>query len=146
MARRLLHIRDLHVRFDVYGGTLKVLNGVNLHLDEGEKVGLVGETGCETGIAPLGEDRSPLVVRTRSAQPLTGLVGEKCEGVLVRIGGGERVEDHVSSEIQEKVGRDALCVAEGEAEAEHRSRWKLDLTVLHVEIERRDVDRAGSAV
>ncbi|MBN2324326.1 MAG: ABC transporter ATP-binding protein [Spirochaetes bacterium] len=46
MARRLLHIRDLHVRFDVYGGTLKVLNGVNLHLDEGEKVGLVGETGC----------------------------------------------------------------------------------------------------
>jgi len=46
MAKRLLEIRDLHVRFDVYGGTLKVLNGVNLHLDEGEKVGLVGETGC----------------------------------------------------------------------------------------------------
>jgi peptide/nickel transport system ATP-binding protein len=43
---RLLDIRDLHVNFDVYGGTLKVLNGVNLYMDEGEKVGLVGETGC----------------------------------------------------------------------------------------------------
>lgn len=46
MAERLLDIRDLHVRFNVYGGTLKVLNGVNLFMYEGEKVGLVGETGC----------------------------------------------------------------------------------------------------
>lgn len=46
MAARLLEIRDLHVGFDVYGGTLKVLNGVNLAMEEGERVGLVGETGC----------------------------------------------------------------------------------------------------
>jgi len=46
MAEKLLDIRDLHVQFDVYGGTLKVLNGVNLCMEEGEKVGLVGETGC----------------------------------------------------------------------------------------------------
>jgi peptide/nickel transport system ATP-binding protein len=46
MAGRLLEIKDLHVSFDVYGGRLKVLNGVNLHMEEGEKVGLVGETGC----------------------------------------------------------------------------------------------------
>jgi len=46
MADRLLEIKDLHVSFKVYGGTLKVLNGVNLAMDEGEKVGLVGETGC----------------------------------------------------------------------------------------------------
>ncbi|MGQ9616009.1 MAG: ABC transporter ATP-binding protein [Spirochaetota bacterium] len=46
MAGRLLEIKDLQVSFDVYGGTLKVLNGVNLYMDEGEKVGLVGETGC----------------------------------------------------------------------------------------------------
>ena len=46
MAARLLEIKDLHVRFKVYGGVLKVLNGVNLTMEEGEKVGLVGETGC----------------------------------------------------------------------------------------------------
>lgn len=42
----MLEIADLHVGFRVYGGTLKVLNGVNLTMEEGEKVGLVGETGC----------------------------------------------------------------------------------------------------
>jgi peptide/nickel transport system ATP-binding protein len=42
----LLEIKDLHAYFDVYGGTLKVLHGVNLAVKEGEKIGLVGETGC----------------------------------------------------------------------------------------------------
>ncbi len=46
MATPLLDIKDLHVCFQVYGGTLKVLNSVNFTLWEGEKVGLVGETGC----------------------------------------------------------------------------------------------------
>lgn len=46
MAAKLLEIKDLYVGFDVYGGTLKVLNGVVLAMEEGEKVGLVGETGC----------------------------------------------------------------------------------------------------
>jgi peptide/nickel transport system ATP-binding protein len=42
----LLEIRDLHVHFKVYGGILQVLDGVNLVVHSGEKVGLVGETGC----------------------------------------------------------------------------------------------------
>ena len=46
MAASLLEIKDLQVGFKVYGGELKVLNGINLTMEEGEKVGLVGETGC----------------------------------------------------------------------------------------------------
>ncbi len=46
MAKPLLDIRDLHVWYRVYGGTLKVLNGVNFRVEMGERVGLVGETGC----------------------------------------------------------------------------------------------------
>lgn len=46
MANPLLDIRDLHVWYRVYGGTLKVLNGVNFSVEMGERVGLVGETGC----------------------------------------------------------------------------------------------------
>lgn len=42
----LLVIRDLHVEFAGYHGTAHVLNGVNLTVGRGEKVGLVGETGC----------------------------------------------------------------------------------------------------
>jgi peptide/nickel transport system ATP-binding protein len=45
-ASPLLNIQDLRVHFDVYGGTLKVLDGVKFIVHGGEKVGLVGETGC----------------------------------------------------------------------------------------------------
>src|SRR4030065_2005489 len=46
MKDALLDIRDLHVTYRVYGGELKVLNGVNFRVGFGEKVGLVVETGC----------------------------------------------------------------------------------------------------
>ncbi len=42
----LLEIKDLQVHFAVYGGRLKVLDGISLAVHSGEKVGLVGETGC----------------------------------------------------------------------------------------------------
>ena len=42
----LLDIKDLRVEFKVYGGILKVVDGVNFKVYQGEKVGLVGETGC----------------------------------------------------------------------------------------------------
>jgi peptide/nickel transport system ATP-binding protein len=42
----LLQVRNLHVQFRTFDGTLKVLNGVEMTIDEGEKVSLVGETGC----------------------------------------------------------------------------------------------------
>lgn len=42
----LLNIKNLHVNFKVYGGQLNVIEGVNLVVYPGEKVGLVGETGC----------------------------------------------------------------------------------------------------
>jgi peptide/nickel transport system ATP-binding protein len=46
MAEPLLAIRDLHVEFKVYEGRLRVLNGVELRVNKGERVGLVGEAGC----------------------------------------------------------------------------------------------------
>ncbi len=46
MSETLLDIKNLHVWFKVYGGVLKVLNGVNFNVKFGEKVGLVGEAGC----------------------------------------------------------------------------------------------------
>lgn len=42
----LLEIKNLYVWYKIYGGILKVLNGVNFRVNFGEKVGLVGETGC----------------------------------------------------------------------------------------------------
>jgi peptide/nickel transport system ATP-binding protein len=45
-GKPLLDIKNLHVEFSVYGGKLRVLDGVNFRMEAGEKVGLVGETGC----------------------------------------------------------------------------------------------------
>jgi len=43
----LLEVRDLHVWFDLPGDErLHAVQGVSLDLDEGERVGLVGESGC----------------------------------------------------------------------------------------------------
>lgn len=42
----LLEVIDLQVHFKVYEGKLRVLDGVRLVVNKGEKVGLVGESGC----------------------------------------------------------------------------------------------------
>ena len=46
MENILLNIKDLHVWYKVYGGYLKIINSVYLMVREGERVGLVGESGC----------------------------------------------------------------------------------------------------
>jgi len=46
MQNPILNIKDLHLQFKIYGGNLKVLNGINLKVWPKERVGLVGEAGC----------------------------------------------------------------------------------------------------
>lgn len=43
---RILNIEDLHVSFDTYAGEVKAVRGVTLHVDEGEVLAIVGESGC----------------------------------------------------------------------------------------------------
>ena len=46
MIDTLLNIQDLHLKFDLYEGSSHVLNGVNLGIGKGERVAIVGESGC----------------------------------------------------------------------------------------------------
>ncbi|MDV3244164.1 MAG: ABC transporter ATP-binding protein [Nitrososphaerales archaeon] len=49
----MLEIRNLRVEFTTYKGRVKVLNGINLTLYEGEIFGLVGESGCGKSVTAL---------------------------------------------------------------------------------------------
>lgn len=43
---RILEVKDLHVSFNTYAGEVKAVRGVNFHVNRGEAVAIVGESGC----------------------------------------------------------------------------------------------------
>jgi len=49
----LLAVEDLVVRFRTHEGTIHAVNGVSFHVDEGERLGLVGESGCGKSVTNL---------------------------------------------------------------------------------------------
>ena len=47
MAARAVRLEDIHVEYPVEGGAArKILNGINLEIESGEFVSIVGQTGC----------------------------------------------------------------------------------------------------
>lgn len=46
MNNALLDIKNLKVWYNTYQGPAKVVDGINIYVNKGEKVGLVGESGC----------------------------------------------------------------------------------------------------
>jgi oligopeptide transport system ATP-binding protein len=49
----LLTVEDLLVRFRTHEGTVHAVNGISFQLDEGETLGLVGESGCGKSVTSL---------------------------------------------------------------------------------------------
>jgi oligopeptide/dipeptide ABC transporter ATP-binding protein len=47
----LLRVEDLKTYFDTYRGLVKAVDGFSFYLDEGEIIGLVGESGCGKSVS-----------------------------------------------------------------------------------------------
>ena len=53
MAREVLEIEGLRVLFDTLDGPVEALHSVDLQVDEGQIMGLVGESGCGKSVTSL---------------------------------------------------------------------------------------------
>lgn len=49
----ILKVNNLETRFETHDGTVYAVNGVSFHLNEGETLGIVGESGCGKSVSML---------------------------------------------------------------------------------------------
>ena len=54
MDKNLLNVKNLTVSFETDEGCIKAVDHISLHVDKGEIVGLVGESGCGKSVTALG--------------------------------------------------------------------------------------------
>ena len=78
MDNKIVDIKDLHIWYRTFGGSVKVLNGANLTVHKGEKVALVGETGCGKTTTV----KSVLNILARQAQVKKGEILYKGKDVI----------------------------------------------------------------
>jgi oligopeptide transport system ATP-binding protein len=53
LANRVLDVRNLATRFHTQEGIVHAVNGVSFHVEEGETLGIVGESGCGKSVSVL---------------------------------------------------------------------------------------------
>ncbi|MGA9531726.1 MAG: ABC transporter ATP-binding protein [Anaerolineales bacterium] len=53
MSRKILEVKDLKTRFHTEQGVVHAVNGISYVVDEGESVGIVGESGCGKSVSVL---------------------------------------------------------------------------------------------
>jgi len=53
VASTLLQVSDLRTRFHTPEGTVHAVNGISFHVDEGETVAVVGESGCGKSVSMM---------------------------------------------------------------------------------------------
>ena len=49
----ILDIRNLTTRFHIHEGVVNAVNGISFSIDEGQTLGIVGESGCGKSVSML---------------------------------------------------------------------------------------------
>jgi oligopeptide transport system ATP-binding protein len=52
-SHKILEVNDLRTRFHIAEGTVYAVNGVSFHLNHGEAIGVVGESGCGKSVTMM---------------------------------------------------------------------------------------------
>jgi oligopeptide/dipeptide ABC transporter ATP-binding protein len=82
-SQPLVEMRDLYVEMVTFDGVAKVLNGVNLTIQRGDLLGLVGETGCGKSVTAMS---IPRLVPQPPARYPRGEVWFRGENMLTKSG------------------------------------------------------------
>lgn len=53
MMEKILEIKDIQISFKTDEGELKVVDGIDFHINKGETLGVVGESGCGKSVTSL---------------------------------------------------------------------------------------------
>ena len=94
----LLEVRDLRTHFATGAGIARAVDGVSFSVDEGETVGIVGESGCGKTVASLS------IMRLVPDPP-----GQILPGASIRLGGRELLE-LPEREMRQVRGREVAMV------------------------------------
>ena len=89
----VIRVEDLHVWFELpNGGELHAVQGVSFELREGERMGLVGESGC---------GKTTTILAMMGLLPATASVSGKVilEGEDILVGGEETISPHRWNDI-----------------------------------------------
>lgn len=89
-GERLLEVRGLKTYFDTRQGVVKAVDGADFHVDRGEVLGLVGESGCGKSVTSL------------SIMGLVPKPGEVVAGEILF--GGKNIADMKASEMRDLRG------------------------------------------
>ena len=89
-GERLLEVRGLKTHFDTRQGVVKAVDGADFHVDRGEVLGLVGESGCGKSVTSL------------SIMGLVPKPGRVVAGEILF--GGKNIADMNASEVRDLRG------------------------------------------